>query len=86
MSVKTKMYVTQKMYDDVEEDVQKEVRIVPEHAFEADEGNALLMVPTFNRKQRRTLLRAMRLAEGKKKVRAIKDRVKAENKKKRRKK
>ena len=74
MSTRTKQYVTQKMFDEVDEDTQKELRIVPEEKlFEHYDGSSLAMVPTFNRKQRRTLLRVLRHAPGKMKVRKIKD-------------
>jgi len=81
MSVKTKPYITKKMYDDLDEDKQQYFRIAPDsEAFMEGGENTLLMVPTFNRKQRRTLLRAMRQAPGKIKVRTIKE---ANNKKRR---
>ena len=82
MSVKTKPYITQKMFDDLDEEKQEYFRVAPDsEAFMEGGENTLLMVPTYNRKQRRTLLRAMRHAPGKIKVRAIKE----ANKKKRRK-
>jgi hypothetical protein len=77
----TKQYVTQKMFDDIDEDTQKTVRIVPEDkAFEYYDASSLLMVPTYNRAQRRSLLRVLRHAPGKIKLRAIKDKTKKRRK------